>query len=133
VRRRAEGVLGGAHEGGVVRADPAGFLAGGSGIRALAREALTRAEPAPRKKPKRRSPLKFADNLEGFLSQLRDKADTASVEERQRVLRLLVNDVLIGPEKITIRHRIPIREHAASQQPADTDTEGDIQASCPLR
>jgi len=26
-----------------------------------------------------------------------------------RVLRLLVKDVLVGPEKITIRHRIPIR------------------------
>ena len=33
-------------------------------------------------------------------------------EDRQRVLRLLVKDVLIGPEKITIRHRIPAREPA---------------------
>ena len=53
--------------------------------------------------------LKLADDLEGFLTQLRGKAATADVEERQRVLRLLVKDVLIGPEKITIRHRIPVR------------------------
>ena len=54
--------------------------------------------------------LKLADDLEGFLAQLRTNADTANVHERQRVLRLLVKDVLIGPEKITIRHRIPVRE-----------------------
>jgi len=79
--------------------------------------------------------LKLADDLEGFLAQLRDKADTALVEERQRVLRLLVKDVLIGPEKITIRHRIPTRERATSggQQLEGTDTEGDQHASCPLR
>jgi hypothetical protein len=47
--------------------------------------------------------LKLADDLEDFLAQLRGKAATATVAERQRVLRLLVKDVLIGPEKITIR------------------------------
>lgn len=54
--------------------------------------------------------LKLADDLEGFLAQLRDNAQLTNVPQRQRVLRLLVKDVLIGPEKITIRHRIPIRE-----------------------
>ncbi len=61
--------------------------------------------------------LKLADDLEGFLAQLRGTAATAStVEERRRVLRLLVKDVLIGPEKITIRHRIPVREPAAQRR-----------------
>jgi site-specific DNA recombinase len=79
--------------------------------------------------------LQLADNLEGFLARLRDKADTALIEDRQRVLRLLVKDVLVGPEKITIRHRIPTRERATSsgQHLEDTDTEGDQHASCPLR
>jgi len=80
--------------------------------------------------------LKLADDLEGFLAQLRDKAATALVEERQRVLRLLVKDVLIGPEKITIRHRIPIRERTATsahQHPGDPDTEGDHSPGYPLR
>ena len=76
--------------------------------------------------------LKLATSLESFLAQLQDKTQAATVEERQRVLRLLVKDVLIGPEKITIRHRIPIREHARrSDQTADT--EGEQPASCPLR
>jgi hypothetical protein len=45
--------------------------------------------------------------------------------------RLLVRDVLIGPDKITIRHRIPIRQRTTtSKQHEKTDTE---RASCPLR
>ena len=42
--------------------------------------------------------LTLADDLEGFLAQLRGNAATATVEDRQRVLRLLVKDILIGPE-----------------------------------
>jgi site-specific DNA recombinase len=52
--------------------------------------------------------LQLAETLEGFLARLRDSADTASVTERQRVLRLLVREVLIGPERVVIRHRIPV-------------------------
>src|SRR5271157_2566875 len=79
--------------------------------------------------------LKLAGDLESFLTRLRSSAATASTEERRRVLRLLVKDVLIGPEKITIRHRIPIREHASSGGGHhDTDdTEGDMRNSYLLR
>jgi site-specific DNA recombinase len=79
--------------------------------------------------------LKLADNLEGFLSQLRGKAATAAVAERQRVLRLLVKDVLVGPEKITIRHRIPARAGTSSarQHDTDADAEGDHGPGYPLR
>src|ERR1019366_2104132 len=79
--------------------------------------------------------FKLADDLEGFLTQLHGSADTAAVGERQRVLRLLVKDILIGPGKITIRHRTPARSDgpATRQYHAETDTEGDQRASCPLR
>src|SRR5664280_1213344 len=80
--------------------------------------------------------LKLADDLEGFLTQLRGQADTAGVEDRQHLLRLLVNDVLIGPEKITIRHRIPVRERTGPREPrgdSAPDTEGDHRRSYPLR
>ncbi len=78
--------------------------------------------------------LKLADDIDGFLSRLRGTADTASTEERQRVLRLLVKDVLIGPEKITIRHRIPVRGNgsASRQHTSETDTEGDHRPGYPL-
>lgn len=80
--------------------------------------------------------LKLADNLENFLTQLQHKATTAEVVERQRVLRLLVKNVLIGPEKITIQHSIPVREHAVATSTEDadaTDAESDHRASCLLR
>ena len=67
--------------------------------------------------------------------RLRGSASTARTEERQKVLRLLVKDVLIGPEKITIRHRIPLRDtHPATGRPApESDTEGDHRPGYPLR
>jgi site-specific DNA recombinase len=55
--------------------------------------------------------LKLAENLENFLARLRDTAETATVEERQKVLRSVVKEVLVGPERVTIRHTIPIRDH----------------------
>jgi DNA invertase Pin-like site-specific DNA recombinase len=79
--------------------------------------------------------LKLADDLEGFLTRLHASAATATVEDRQRVLRLLVKDILIGPEKITIRHRIPARAHgsATRHDTAEPDTEGDHAPGYPLR
>ena len=76
--------------------------------------------------------LALAHDLEGFLTQLRTSAETATVDERRRVVKLLVKDVLIGPEKITIRHRIPLRERTSGgdQSAADSDTEGE---HCQLR
>jgi site-specific DNA recombinase len=83
----------------------------------------------------RNSYLKLADDLEGFLTQLRGNADAAGTPQRQRVLRLLVKDVLIGPDKITIRHRIPARRSSPGGRPRqpDTDTEGDHRPGYPLR
>jgi site-specific DNA recombinase len=53
--------------------------------------------------------LKLADTLEGFLTRLADGLDQLSVEEQQRILRLVVREVLIGGEDdtITVRHSIP--------------------------
>ncbi|WP_406724642.1 recombinase family protein [Streptomyces sp. GD-15H] len=51
--------------------------------------------------------LRLAENLEGFLARLHESARTASVLERQRVLRAVVKEVRIGPGTITIRHSIP--------------------------
>ena len=79
--------------------------------------------------------LQLAGDLGSFLAQLRGNAATATVEDRQRVLRLLVKNVLIGPEKITIRHRIPVRERATrgSGSHDTNDTEGDMHPDYLLR
>ena len=78
--------------------------------------------------------LKLADDLEGFLGKLRASSATATTGDRQRVLRAVVQDVLVGPEKITIRHRIPARQPSGGNGGHDTtDTEGDMRNSSLLR
>src|SRR5271168_1190714 len=51
--------------------------------------------------------LRLAETLTAFLARLHEAADTLSVNERQRIVRLVVKDVLIGEDTITIRHSIP--------------------------
>ncbi|MBV8831433.1 MAG: recombinase family protein [Acidobacteriaceae bacterium] len=52
--------------------------------------------------------LRLAETLAAFLARLRGAAETLSVIERQKIVRLLVKDVLVGEDTITIRHSIPI-------------------------
>ena len=52
--------------------------------------------------------LRLAETLTAFLDRLHGAADTLSIIERQRIVRLVVKDVLIGDDTITIRHRIPV-------------------------
>ncbi|MGH3192651.1 MAG: hypothetical protein ACRDOL_36470, partial [Streptosporangiaceae bacterium] len=78
--------------------------------------------------------LRLADDLEGFLARLTQNAATATTGDRQRVLRTLVQDILIGPDKLTIRHRIPVREPSSGGSHHDTtDREGDMRESSLLR
>src|SRR5579859_4463816 len=78
--------------------------------------------------------LKLAGDLQSFLGKLRANLATATTEDRQRVLRALVQDVLVGPEKLTIRHRIPVREPSSGGGHHDkTGTEGDMRESSLLR
>lgn len=51
--------------------------------------------------------LTLAENLEGFLARLHHAAQSTSIEDRQRVVRLLVKEVLIGSDRVVIRHSIP--------------------------
>src|SRR5580704_2870203 len=52
--------------------------------------------------------LRLAETLTAFLTRLRSSADALDVSERQRVLRLLVKEILVGDDKIIIRHCIPL-------------------------
>jgi len=52
--------------------------------------------------------LRLAETLTAFLARLRGAADTLDVIERQRIVRLIVKEVLIGDDTITIRHCIPV-------------------------
>jgi site-specific DNA recombinase len=69
--------------------------------------------------------LRLAETLTAFLARLRTAAETLSVLERQRIVRLLVKEVLVGEDTITIRHIIPIPSgfppNGDSQTPGDQD------------
>src|SRR6266478_219469 len=52
--------------------------------------------------------LRLAETLTAFLERLHGAAHTLSITERQRIVRLVVKDVLIGDDTITIRHSIPV-------------------------
>jgi site-specific DNA recombinase len=52
--------------------------------------------------------LKLAEDLEGFLARLRDTAEQSTVEERQKVLRSVVKEILVSPDRVVIRHSIPV-------------------------
>jgi site-specific DNA recombinase len=52
--------------------------------------------------------LKLAESLGGFRKKLRARAQTLEVKERQQILRLLVKEILVGFDTLTIRHSIPI-------------------------
>jgi site-specific DNA recombinase len=52
--------------------------------------------------------LRLLDGLADFRERFRERADTLDIGERQKILRLLVKEVLVGKDTITIRHSIPI-------------------------
>ena len=52
--------------------------------------------------------LRLAETLSAFLRRLRSAAETLDVLERQRIVRLLVKEVLVSDDTIVIRHCIPV-------------------------
>jgi site-specific DNA recombinase len=54
--------------------------------------------------------LRLAGTMESFLERLRSTAETLDVKERQRVLRLVVKEVLVDRETIRIKHSIPVMQ-----------------------
>jgi site-specific DNA recombinase len=58
--------------------------------------------------------LRLAETLSAFLFKLRSSADTLDIQERQRIVRLIVKEILIEDESIIVRHSIPV-----SQPPND--------------
>jgi site-specific DNA recombinase len=57
--------------------------------------------------------LQLAESLDGFRIKLCERAKTLDVGERQQILRLLVKEVLVAADSLTIRHSIPIPQTGA--------------------
>ena len=58
--------------------------------------------------------LRIAETLASLRDRLRTGAKTLEVVDRQKVLRLLVREVLVGDGEITICHSIPVPEAGGS-------------------
>ena len=63
--------------------------------------------------------LRLSETLASFLKRLRETAGTLDITGRQKILRLLVKEVLVDKDSITIRHSIPI--------PRDPDDAGGVE------
>src|SRR5271166_4420636 len=68
--------------------------------------------------------LRLAETLSGFLGRLRPSAGTLDIQERQRIVRLLVKEVLIGEENIVIRHSIPLSSTPPTASDPQSPTSG---------
>ena len=71
---------------------------------------------------------KIAETLTGFLARLHSSAETLDIAERQRIVRLIVKELLVTEDKITIRHSIPISGSPGGgpdpSKPGNHSTEG---------
>ena len=61
--------------------------------------------------------MRLAETLTAFLIRLRSTAGTLDLIERQRIVRLVVKEVLIGDDTIVIRHCIPVAPPPSPQNP----------------
>ena len=52
--------------------------------------------------------LKLTETLDAFRARLSTSAENLTVEQRQHIIRLVVREVLIGEDNVTIRHSIPV-------------------------
>jgi site-specific DNA recombinase len=61
--------------------------------------------------------LRLTNNIETFLHKLRKAADAINVVERQKVLRLIVKEIQLDDESLTIKHSIPLTTPSKTEKP----------------
>ena len=84
--------------------------------------------------------LKLADVLSSFRDRLQKNAETLDVTEKRRITRLIVKEIAVGDETITIRHSIPVGRGPIAEGPAPEEANipsqprsGGSYALCPRR
>ena len=77
--------------------------------------------------------LKLTETLDAFRARLSVNAKTLPIEQRQEIIRLVVREVLLGDDDVTVRHSIPVPTgdqpggsllHSQSQSAAQGDPSG---------
>jgi site-specific DNA recombinase len=77
--------------------------------------------------------LRLAETLTAFLARLRSAADTLDITERQRIVRLVIKEILVGDDTIIIRHCIPLasgsrQNDGSPPTPGGTDSAPRVQS-----
>lgn len=67
--------------------------------------------------------LRLAQTLSGFQARLRTNAHALDITERQQIVRLLVKEVLVSQDSITIRHSIPSLDRSIRNGSEKSDPE----------
>jgi site-specific DNA recombinase len=74
--------------------------------------------------------LRLAETLSAFLTRMRMAAHTLDMAERQRIVRLVVKEVLVDDDTILIRHCIPVPTGPPSgSSPQDSETSDNVPGS----
>ena len=62
--------------------------------------------------------LRLVNGIDAFLSRIRTSAETLDVVDRQKILRLIVKEILVSADTVTIRHSIPVTSSGPKGTPA---------------
>jgi site-specific DNA recombinase len=54
-------------------------------------------------------------NMENFVRQFHESRNTLDIQTRRKILQLIVKEILVGPESITIKHSIPSSEPSGGE------------------
>ena len=84
-------------------------------LQARQRSILCELEALKTAELERGSRLSLATTMERFLQRMREGARSMSLAERQRVVRLLVREVQVAKEEVTVCHSIPIQPSPTSR------------------
>ncbi|TWI15953.1 site-specific DNA recombinase, partial [Mesorhizobium tianshanense] len=68
--------------------------------------------------------LRLAETLTAFLQKLRASAQSLDVSDRQRIVRLLVKDVLVDDDTVIIRHSLPMHTTIPSSGKTSSPSNG---------
>jgi site-specific DNA recombinase len=76
----------------------------------LRRQALAaERQRSERERSRRQQARGICDELSAFCGRIRSRLEEATLPERQRILQLLIERVIVGEESLEIRHVIPLR------------------------
>jgi site-specific DNA recombinase len=82
--------------------------------------------------------LRLTETLTEFCAKLSGRAETLDIIERRKIARLLIREILVGPDSITIRHVIPLHHpppcgNGPSVPPPSNPNRGASSPDCLLR